>query len=728
MLDPTSMGAVSALLSTMAASMATEAGKRGWESLGALARRITGREVPAPVGAGERDELAAALAGAAADDPEYARALGVLFRTAPVRVRPTEVPRRLPATVRFFTDRRLPLKQLDKEAGRKADGLPRVAVVYGPAGIGTSAVPIHWGSRNAHRFPDGQLYLDLRAGGGLDAPAALRRFLRALGVDDKDVPPAAEDRIDLFRTLVADRRLLVVLDHARSAAQVGPLLTGAPGVFTVVVARRPLAGLDAVPVPVGPLDAKDARSLLGDLTGLRWRGDEAAVLQDILDRCGGYPHALRTAAASLDLAREPGPDGGAPPLGLPAAGDLDPVRAAVDGAYRALPADAARLHRLLALHPWPAIGPAQAAATAEITETEAERLLGTLAERGLLETRDGVRYHHRPLVRQHAEALAAQEDRPAGCAAAVARTVTWALRLAVPADRAALPERWHLGPLYGLLPPGPYDGPRAALGVLDCELPTLVAAVSAAEAYGDHDSVWQLCEALWAVQLKAGRHEEVLPALRAGVRAARALAPGADGAPGPEVSGGPAGVRARMHTQLALALTEQGAGHFAEAEEELRDAARAASSAGHRLGQATAVETLGLLRLRQWRYAEALELFEEADAVLVTVPEGGEGRGDVPRARALLERHRGRALRGLGRYDEATRWLEQALEFFRTADDYNAARALTDLGEVCGEAGRPEEARARFEEAAGLLGDGGAGYHLIRLRELRETVEGDGER
>ncbi|GAA3175996.1 MULTISPECIES: tetratricopeptide repeat protein [Streptomyces] len=729
MLDPTSVGAISSLLSTMAMSMATEAGKRGWESLGALARRITGREVPAPVGADDRGELAAALAGAAARDPECARALGVLFRTAPAPVSATAVPRRLPPGTRFFTDRREPLKQLDKEAGRKADGLPRVAVVYGPGGIGTSAVPLHWGARNAHRFPDGQLYLDLRGGpaGALDAPAVLRDFLRRLGVADTDVPPAAEDRIDLYRTLVADRRLLVVLDHARSAAQVGPLLTGAPGVFTVVVARRPPAGLDAVPVPVGPLAAKDARALLGQLTGLRRRGDDEAVLQAVLDRCGGSPYALRTAATSLALPQDPAPHGLTPPAREPAAPDPDPVRAAADDAYRTLPADAARLHRLLALHPWPAIGPAQAAATAEISEAEAAHLLGDLAARGLLETRDGVRHHHRPLVRQHAEALAAREDRPGGCSAAVSRTVSWALRLAVPADRAALPERWHLGPLYDLLPPGPYAEPREALATLDRELPTLVAAVLAAEAYGDHHGVWQLCEALWSVQLKAGRHEQVLPALRAGVRAARALAPEAGADQVPEASGVQIRVRARMHTQLALALTELGADHFAEAEEELRQAARASRSAGHRLGQATAVETLGLLRLRQWRYAEALDLFEEADAVLVAIPDGGAGSGDVPRARALLRRHRGRALRGLGRCDEATRWLEQALEFFRAHDAYNAARTLTDLAETRSEAGHPREALAHFEEAAALLAEGGAGYHLIRLRELRETVERDAE-
>ncbi|MFG2225270.1 tetratricopeptide repeat protein [Streptomyces sp. NPDC048644] len=741
MLDPTSTTAVMGLLSTVTMSMATEAGKRAWETIGVLARRVAGREVPAPAGVEARGELAAILADGARQNPEYARALATLFRTGPGRVAgEIAIPRQLPTTVRFFTDRQEPLKQLTREAARKADGLPRVALVYGQSGIGTSAVAVHWGSTNGHRFPDGQLYLDLRNGSGagtLDGPAVLRRFLRKLGVTD--VPPAADDCADLYRSIVAERRLLVVLDHARSAAQIRPLLTSAPGVFTLVVARRPLSGLDAVPVPVGPLARKDALALLGRLTGTRRPTADESVLQEVLSRCGGSPFALRTAATFLaDPSHHPrqgdpdATDDRPARRQEPAPRDDDnPVRTAADDLYRGLPTDAARLYRLLALWPWPAIGSAQAAAAAGITEAEAGPLLADLAACRLLETADSGRHHYRPLVRQHAEEAAAHQDRPAGCSAAVARVVSWALRFAVRADRTVLPQRWQLGPRYTQLEPGPYANAGEALAALDAELPNLVAAALAADEYGDPDSVWQLCEALWGVQLKAGRHEEVLPALRAGVRAARFLeTESATGAAAPgDASGSAAGssfaarVVSRMHTQLALALQELGPDRYAEAETALRSAAEASQRAGHRLGRATALETLGLLRLRQWRHQEAYDLFDEADGLLVAIPEGGEGAKDVPRARALLERHRGRALRGLGDRDAAVARLERALRYFRdTAEGYNTARALTDLAETLLEAGCPAEALPLFEEAAGLLAGEHVEFHLIRLRELREGL------
>ncbi|MCB5908037.1 tetratricopeptide repeat protein [Streptomyces pinistramenti] len=747
MLDPTSTTAVMGLLGTVTMSMATEAGKRAWESIGVLARRVAGREMPAPAGAEARGELAALLADGARRNPEHARALATLFRTAPGQVSgEIAIPRQLPTTVRFFTDRQEPLKRLTREAARKADGLPRVALVYGQSGIGTSAVAVHWGSVNGHRFPDGQLYLDLRSGSGagiLDGPAVIRRFLRKLGVTD--VPPAADDCADLYRSIVADRRLLVVLDHARSAAQIRPLLTSAPGVFTLVVARRPLSGLDAVPVPVGPLARKDALALLGRLTGTRRPSADEAVLQDVLSRCGGSPFALRSAATFLaDPSHHPRQDGPDATGDRPARhqepalrDDGNPVRAAADDLYRALPADAARLYRLMALWPWPAIGPAQAAAAGGITEAEAGPLLADLAACGLLETADSGRHHYRPLVRQHAEEAAARQDGPAGCSAAVARVVSWALRFAVRADRTVLPQRWQLGPRYTQPEPGPYANAGVALAAIDAELPTIVAAALAADEYGDPDSVWQLCEALWGVQLKAGRHEEVLPALRAGVRAAQALetesatgaaAPG--GESGSAVGGSPLAARvvSRMHTQLALALQELGPDRYAEAETALRSAAEASQRAGHLLGRATALETLGLLRLRQWRHQEAYDLFDEADGLLVAIPDGGEGAADVPRARALLERHRGRALRGLGDRDAAAARLERALRYFRdTGEDYNTARALTDLAETRLEAGHPAEALPLFEEAAGLLAGEHADFHLIRLRELREGLAADPE-
>ncbi|MFF4949728.1 tetratricopeptide repeat protein [Streptomyces chattanoogensis] len=716
---------VTGALGAVAGSMANEAGKRAWESVGGLARRIAGREVAAPVGSAGREALAELLVEGARRDQVHARALDAWLRSAPRPGGVAAVPRRLPGSVRFFTDRQTAMKRLDREAGRKADGRPRVVLIHGPEGIGTSALAVHWGSAHRDRFPDGQLYMDLRGPSAVGTPdqgTVLRGLLQQLGFADDGIPPAVEDRADLYRTSIGDRRLLVVLDHARSAAQVQPLLTSAPGVFTVVVARRPLSGLDAVPVPVGPLADKDARALLGRLTGKETLTAAGVAVPQLLARCAGSPFALR--AAAVRLTEPPRPDQEPAvhdndPATRPASDPTndpadDPVRNAAEDAYQELAPGAGRLYRLLALRPWPAVGAASAAAIAGIGEPEAGALLAELADRRLLETTAAGRYRFRPSVRRHAEAAAVREDGIAACSAAVSRGVAWALSFAVRADRTVLPQRWHLGPLYDRLEPGPYTTPGEALAALGGELGQILEAVRAAEEFEDRDSVVQLCEALWSVQLKAGRHDELLPALRAGARAADS---------GTE-SAQPAAHRmaGRMHTQLALALVELR--RYEEAEAELLAAARSEERAGHLRGQATAVETLGLIRLRQWRFQDAYERFDEADGLLLAIGEDGEGAADVPRARALLERHRGRALRGLGRWAESRERLARALQFFRdSAEAYNTARTLTDLAETHLDAGDPAAARPPVEEAISLLRAEGAGFHLSHLEALRRRCE-----
>ncbi|QKW17875.1 tetratricopeptide repeat protein [Kitasatospora sp. NA04385] len=702
MIDPLSVTAVTGVLGAVGSAVAGEAGKWAWESVGNLAQRVTGRQVAAPAGAEEREAVARLLVEGARNDPAQARALAAwMSGLAGGAPGPADaVPRLLPASTRYFTDRKGPLAELDKEAGRKADGSPRQVLLHGPDGIGTSAVAIHWGAREAHRFPDGQLYADLRAagpGGVLDPTTVLRRFLRRLGVPADHLPATVEDRAELFAALLATRRLLVVLDHAHSAAQLRPLLTAAPGVLTLITARRPLAGLDALNVAVGPLADKDARRLLTDLAGKHAVTAAKAALPGVLERCAGSPFALRAAAPVLgDLA----------PRALTDRPGADPLEAATADRYARLAPNAALVYRRCALRPWPAIDARAAAAATGLAEAEAAEALDELAAAALLETALDGRYRYRPAVRRHAEAAAVREDGLAACATAVHRTVAHHLRLAVGADHAALPQRWHLGPLYAEIGPDGYPDEAAALAVLGAELPNLVEAVAAAEEFAAPGTVCQLVEALWALQLKAGRHDELLPALRAGARAA--LAPGTG-----------ARTAARMHVQLSFALAELQ--EYDEAEQHLLLAADAEQRDGHLRGQATAVETLGLLRLRQWRYADALECFERAVGLLDGIGDADSGQGDLPRARALLGRHRGRALRGLGRFAEAATSIETAVAFFRgTGEAYNLARALTDLVQTLIDQGRGPDALPLLDEAAVLLERGGATFHLVPIGVLRD--------
>ncbi|MFD7426124.1 tetratricopeptide repeat protein [Streptomyces sp. NPDC059818] len=711
MLDPISLTAVTAVLGAVGSGMANEAGRWAWESTGGFVRRIAGREIPAPTAPDELDAVARMVSDRLRRDPRLAsswtafanrvsgggRGPGTDF--APAAGQPG-----LPASIRFFTDRKEALKSLDREASRRADGTPRLALVHGAEGMGTSTLAVHWGVRQAAMFPDGQLYADLAGGtaAARDAGTVLRSLLRQLGVRDEEMPTSAGELSEFFRRCVADRKLLIVLDHAHSAAQVRPLLTSAPAVFMIVVARRPFPGLDAVRVPVGPLTDKDAVRLLTQLLDKPAVNAARATLPSVLARCGGSPYALRAAAPRLTE-----------PASGPAA-DADPVRAAAQDTYRSLEPATAKLYRLMAVRDWPALDAAAAAHATGTTPEDAARRLDELAEGLLLEhntTADGqARYHYRPAVRGHAEAVAVQEDGIAACSAAMARALRWYVRLSTSAAHQALPESWRVPapPAQGTpaFETPAFESRGEALDALIAECGNLIQAVHCAEESGDPASAVRLCRSLWPLQLKAGRHEMLLPVLRVGARLADTHLPGTADA-------------GALHAQLAHTLTELR--QWDEAEAEALAAGRAEEAAGHKRGHASATEFLGLLRLRQWRFEEAYACFEAADAVLLTMGPQDEGTADVPRARALLERHRGRALRGLGRFEESRDRLGTALSHFRAqGDTYNTARTLTDLAETWLDASDSAAARPLIEAAITTLGGQSAEYHVAHLRSMRE--------
>ncbi|MGW7095078.1 hypothetical protein [Streptomyces sp. NPDC054874] len=223
---------VTAVLGAVGSGVASEAGKWAWETAGGLVRRMAGREFAAPTRPEERDAVARIIHDSVRSDPELARTWSAFARTVQTTGATIGRPR-LPASVRFFTDRKGAMRLLDREAGRKADGRPRVAVLYGDDSMGTSALAVHWGWRAESLFPDGQLYVDLGrrgAGSAHTAGSALRELLLRLGLRDERIPPSETERIDAFHRVVADRKLLLVLDHARSGAQIAPLLTSAPSV------------------------------------------------------------------------------------------------------------------------------------------------------------------------------------------------------------------------------------------------------------------------------------------------------------------------------------------------------------------------------------------------------------------------------------------------------------------------------------------------------------------
>ncbi|MGI5459508.1 tetratricopeptide repeat protein [Streptomyces sp. CA-249302] len=706
MLDLLSVGAISAVLGAVGNGMAGEFGKWAWESAGGAVRRVAGREVVAPTTPGQLEDVARLVHERVRADPQLARTWASFARSAPVPGVPERLAHpRLPGAPRFFTDREQAVKLLDKEATRPFEGRPRFALLHGPEGIGTTTLACHWGWRQVDRYPDGQPYVDLRA---RTPEAALGDLLRQLGLAEEEIPASADARADLFRRCAADRRLLLVLDHATSAAQLEPLLITAPEVFTIVVARHPLVGLGALRIPIGPLARRDAVRMLKRVAGEDAVAAARPTLPTLLDRCAGSPYALRAAAVHLATGRGPredavgAPEGAAVPPENPTRPETDPVRAATEDSYRHLAPDAARLYRLAGLRDWPALDAAAAAWATGADETEAARLLGELADALLLQRTGSGRYRYRPSVRAHAERTAAAVDGVAACSAAVARVVDGCRDLAVGAARAALPESWRVPAADS---PVTFASKGAGVAALTAEAPTLVEAIAAADEFGDPDSVVLLCQALWPLQLKAGRHELLLPALRTGARVAD------EHFPGTRTAGA-------LHAQLAHTLTELR--RWAEAEPETLAAARDEQAAGHVRGHASAVEFLGLLRLRQWRFQEAYDCFEEAYRVLDGIGPEDEGAADLPRARALLDRHRGRALGRLGRREEALERLRHALDFFRDREPYNMARTLTDLAEIHLDAGRPEAASPLIDAALVALEGEKAEYQVELLRVLRE--------
>ncbi|MFI6938991.1 tetratricopeptide repeat protein [Streptomyces sp. NPDC050418] len=696
MLEAAVIGAVGYVVGGVANGASGEVGKTLAISFGAWVRRVTGREVRAPMNQAEQTALLRTLTAAIDGRPELAAELEQ-FRT----LRPALNPVRstFPIPTRHFHDRKEALKALDKEADRAFDGLPRIALVHGPEGIGTSELARRWGAAN-ERYPDGRLHVDLRGPSparGLDAGAAAALLLEQLGLDPGDIPAAASGRCEKLRSLLSAGKHLVVLDHAQSAAQITPLITAADGVFTVVVALHPPAGLDAVRIPVGPLPDRDARKLLGTLVAGRESARLDKALLRELDRCGGTPFAVRALAARV-TDRASG-------AGAPAGGEAS-VRGAAEAGYRLLGPDEARVHRLLALRPWPSFDAAAAARAADLPPSDAAHALERLLALHLIEPAGPDRYRHRPGVR----AQAARAAEPGEERAALRRITDGYVVFARATAHAALPLSWRVP--KPAEQPVTYPGPGAALEALRAELPNLVEAVHTAAHLDDAAAVIALCRALWPLQLKAGHHDAVLDALRTGVRVAEETSASARDA-------------AALHLQQALSLTELR--RWDEAEPEARAAARAERAAGHTRGEASAVEFLGLLRLRQWRFEEAYVCFEDAGRVLDRIGPDDEGAADLARARALLARHTGRALGGQGRHAEAAAQLEYALrEFIDTGDAYNAARTRTDLAEILLVAGGPAAALPHLDAALMTLRAEGALQHVAWLERLRERAASAG--
>ena len=368
------------------------------------------------------------------------------------------VPRQLPAEAGFFAGREAELKQLDalldQADGRaRADGLGGAVVisaVAGMAGVGKTALAVHWAHKVAGRFPDGQLYVNLR---GYDAEGAAVTpeevtgwFLVALGVPPSQIPADAQARCGLYRSVLARRRVLIVLDNARDAAQVRPLLPGGAGCLVVVTSRSSLAGLAAAegahPLRLGPLATEEGTRLLAARLGPERVAAEPEAVTELVGRCGHLPLALAVTAARA--ATDPGlplsvlagqlagaaftetAAAGAGPGRLEVLETGDPatsLRQLLSWSHRQLSPQAAATLALLGLHCGPDISIPAAASLAGVPAADTRRAITELADASLLTEHRPGRYVMHDLIRGYAAGHARQALGAAGIREAIGRSL-----------------------------------------------------------------------------------------------------------------------------------------------------------------------------------------------------------------------------------------------------------------------------------------------------------------
>ena len=622
---------------------------------------------------------------------------------------PLAVPRQLPAAPGQFVGRSAQLKVLDRLASANGTAIV-IAVIAGMAGIGKTATALHWAHRVTDRFPDGQLYVNLRGfeptGSPMTPAEAVRGFLDALEVPPHRIPSTLDAQAGLYRSLVAGRRILVVLDNARDAEQVRPLLPGSPGCLVLVTSRSQLTGLVAAeqahPLALDLLTGAESRTLLARRLGDDRVAAEPAAVGELIARCARLPMALAVVAARA--ATNPGLplDGLAGQL-REAGGGLDPftgedpatdARVVFSWSYRALGEPAARLFRLLGLHPGAELTTPAVASLADLPPDRARSLLAELARAHLLTEAAPDRFVCHDLLRAYATELVYTVDSEPDRRAAVRRLLDHYLHTALAADRLIHPNRHPISvpaPVTGVALEPLGDAP-AALAWCAAEYAGLLAAFDLAARAGFDRHTWQLGWTLMNLLQRRGRFQQQAEISATALAAAERLHDRAG--------------QAHAHRALARAYTQLD--RFDDSEAHLRQALDLAGELGDRAGQAQTHLALSWALERQARYAEALEQAEQGLA-LFRVAEHRVGQ-----ARALGTVGWYHSL--LGKYDEALTYCQQSVaELSQLGERHAEAASWDTLGHAHHHLGNHEKSTECYHRAVDL-------YHALGDRHVEATV------
>jgi DNA-binding SARP family transcriptional activator/tetratricopeptide (TPR) repeat protein len=644
-------------------------------------------------------------------------------RPEPVRAAGPVVPRQLPTAVDGFTGRTDALKALDALLGdRDAPSTTAVVIsaIAGTAGVGKTALAVHWAHRVADRFPDGQLYVNLRgfgpSGQAMTPTEAIRGLLAALGADQP--PSDLEGQVGLYRSLLAGRRMLVMLDNAHDADQVRPLLPGSPTCMALVTSRNQLTSLvateNAQPLALDLMSADEARHLLAGRLGPERTAAELAATDEIITWCARLPLALAIAAAhaaaqpSFPLAaltaqlRDEGSR-----LDLLATGDpTSDIRAVFSWSYRALSPDAARLFPLLGLCPGPDISAPAAASLAALPVAHVRRLLVELCRAQLLTEHLPGRYAFHDLLRTYAAELAqARDDRER--TAARHRLLDHYLHTAYAAAGLLNPSRGQiaLAPAQPGVVPEQLGNDEQAAAWFAAEHRILVAAVGHAATIGFDTHAWQLACTIMAFLYGRGAWDEWLATEQAALAAARRLSD--------QVG------QAVSHRGIAMACANLG--RFADAQLHLMHALAGYGELGDQVGQAHIRLHLSALLSRQRRHRDALREGQQA-------LDGYLAAGDLL-GEALACNTMGYSHAGLGDYQPALAYCQRAaLLFQQLGDRIDLASTWDSLGYVHHRMGDYREAIRYYRCALDLFGK--LGRQFLRaetLANLGDTYLAAGE-
>ncbi|MEU0957204.1 tetratricopeptide repeat protein [Streptomyces niveus] len=641
------------------------------------------------------------LSGTARDVVQAGQVIGgVHFHgPAPVSVE-APVPRQLPGDSVGFVGRAKELAQLDAlHTSEGPDGVVPVVVIAGTAGVGKTSLAVRLAHRISGRFPDGQLFVNLRGydtGPPLPPEAALERFLRTFGIPVPAIPVGLEERAELYRSLLAGKQILVVLDNAATVGQVRPLLPGTAGCLTVVTSRHRLSGLavrdGARRITLDVLTEEESADLITAATRGYRTGDDPGQIAELARLCARLPLALRIAAERAathplltlpELAAQLRDESTLwEALSSPEEEEADAVRTVFAWSYRTLPLPAARLFRLLGLHPGPDVSVHAAAALTEQEPRQTHSLLDLLAGAHLIESIGADRYQFHDLLRAYATDQAHQEESIEDQHAAFHRLARWYLHTADAACTAAQTFDPSILPpdQAGPAPVVSFDGQQEAFTWHQSEQASLLAVARTAAQAGLDEIAWQLPATLHGIHMARGVFDDWKTMAGIGLEAARRL--------------GDQRAQALMHNTLGIANKDSA--QLAQAIEHHQAALEIRTHIDDHAGMALSANGLALAHRGRRELAASRARLEQALALY-------QQYGPHHRTGVVLC-NLGFTAADLGEHQQAVHLAHQALTVYREsgADPSLRIDALNLLARLARETGQYTQAEEYLADAFSL--------------------------